>query len=152
MNRFASTLAAASCALALASCGPGATLSNLLPAPLASALSASIPAKDVIVGSKTFDGLEVAAAGYLDLPVCRDSNRPFCHERSATPTIKGAVRSGRIARNMLKAQVRQACAQEFAAGVECTKGIPVASYNTLIAASKTIDDATAAWRAATNRK
>lgn len=111
---------------------------------------ATVPGYTVVAAAQAFDGSELAAAAFLGLPRC-PRNAPLCRPPSATPIIKGAFQSGRIARNELKVQLRAACAADYAANRECTAGIPVASYNTLIAATKTIDDATAAWRAATGK-
>ncbi len=113
--------------------------------------SATVPGYTVVAAAQAFDGSELLAAAYLDLQRCSATSGPVCRVPSATPVIKGAFRSGRLARNKLKALVRQACAAEFAAGQPCNAGIPVASYNTLVAATKTIDDATAAYRAATGK-
>lgn len=112
---------------------------------------ATVPGYTVIAAAQTFDGSQLVAAAYLRLPICRPTSGPACRVRSATSIIKGAFAAGRIARNELKVQLRAACAAEFAARTECTAGIPVASYNTLVAATRTIDDATAAWRAATGK-
>lgn len=113
--------------------------------------TATVSATTVVVAAQSFDGLELVAAAYLDLPSCRAVSGPACRVPSATPIIKGAAKSGRIARNELKAQLRIACAAEYAAGKECTAGIPIASYNTLVAATKTIENATAAYRAVTGK-
>lgn len=114
--------------------------------------TATVPGYTVVAAVQTFDGLELAGAAYLGLPRCTAMSGPACRVPSATPVIKGASRSGRVARSELKAQLRSVCAADFAAGRECSAGIPVASYDTLIAANKTIDDATAAWRIATGKK
>ncbi len=111
----------------------------------------SVPGYTVVAAAQAFDGSELIGAAYLGLPRCTPTSGPACRAPSATPIIKGAFQSGRIARNELKAQVRIACAADFAASRECSAGIPVASYNTLIAATKTINDATAAYRAATGK-
>lgn len=113
--------------------------------------SASVPGYTVVAAAQAFDGSQLVAAAYLGLPRCTATSGPACRAPSATPVIKGAFRSGRIARNELKAQLRAACAADFRAGRECSAGIPVASYNTLVAATRTIDDATAAYRAATGK-
>lgn len=113
--------------------------------------SATVPGYTVVAAAQSFDGSELVAAAYLGLPRCTATSGPFCRVPGATPIIKGAFRSGRIAREELKVQLRAACSADFAAAKECSAGIPVASYNTLIAATKTIDDATAAYRAATGK-
>jgi hypothetical protein len=112
---------------------------------------ATVPGYTVVAAAQAFDASEIAAAAYLGLPRCTATSGPACRIPSATPIIKGAFQSGRIARNELKVQLRAACTAEFNAGQPCSAGIPVASYNTLVAATKTIDDATAAWRAATGK-
>lgn len=111
----------------------------------------TVPGSVVLASAQAFDGAELFGAAYLDLPLCTARSGPACRIRSATPIIKGAFQSGRIARDELKAQLRIACAVEYAADKECTAGIPIANYNTLIAATKTIEDATAAWRMATGK-
>lgn len=113
--------------------------------------NATVPGYTVVAAVQSFDGLELAGAAYLGLPRCTATSGPACRVPSATPIIKGASQSGRVARSELKRQLRAVCAADFAAGRECSAGIPVASYNTLIAANKTIEDSTAAWRAATGR-
>lgn len=112
---------------------------------------ATVPGYAVVAASKTFDGTEVAAAAYLDLPNCARTSSPLCRVSGATPIIKGAFKSGRIARDALKVQLRAACAVDYAAGRECSAGIPVASYNTLVAATKTIEAQIAAYRTATGK-
>ncbi len=113
--------------------------------------SATVPGYTVVAAARAFDGSELLAAAYLGLPRCAATSGPFCRIPSATPVIKGAFQSGRLARDELKVQLRAACAVDFAAGRECSAGIPIASYNTLVAATKTIDEATAAYRAATGK-
>ncbi len=113
--------------------------------------SATVPGYAVVAAAKAFDGLELAGAEYLNLRRCTATSGPVCHVPSATPIIKGASQSGRIARRDLKAQLAQVCAADFAANRECAAGVPVASYNALIAANQSIEDATAAWRAATGK-
>lgn len=112
---------------------------------------ATVPGYMVVIAVKTFDGLELAGAEYLGLRRCTATSGPVCRVPSATPIIKGARNAGRIARRDLKTELAAACAGDFAAARECSAGIPVASYNTLISANKTIEDSTAAWRAATGR-
>lgn len=113
---------------------------------------ASVSAKAVFAIAQSFGAAEIAAANYLRLPRCAPATRPICREPGATPVIKGAARSGRIARDAMKRELRAACAVEFDAGVECEKSIPVANYNTLATAITTISDATAAYRAAVTRQ
>lgn len=110
---------------------------------------ATVPGYTVVAAAQAFDGSELMGAAYLRLQRCTATSGPVCRIPAATPIIKGAFGSGRIARDELKVQLRAACSADFAAGRECSAGIPVASYDTLVAATKTIDDATAAWRAAT---
>lgn len=136
----------ASLALVLAGC-VGKNVTSLI----STVSGATVPGYTVVAAAQAFDGSELIAAAYLRLPRCTAMSGPVCRVPSATPVIKGAFLSGRIARNALKAQVRQACAAEFAASQPCNAGIPVASYDTLVAATKTIDDATAAYRAATGK-
>lgn len=100
-----------------------------------------VSGQTVVVAIQAFDGAQVLATNYLRLPRCTSANRPICREPSARPIIKGAIYSGREARNNLKALLRS----------NAGKSIPVGNYNTLIAATNTIRDATAAYRAATNQ-
>lgn len=116
-----------------------------------SASGATVPGSTVVAAAQAYDGIELVGAAYLGLPRCSPTGGPICRVSSATPIIKGAFGSGRIARNELKVQLRAACGAEYAAQKECAAGIPVASYNTLVAATKTIEDATAAYRAATGK-
>lgn len=113
--------------------------------------NATVPGYTVVAAVQSFDGLELAGAEYLGLRRCTATSGPVCRVPSATPIIKGASQSGRIARTALKGQLMAVCAADFAAGRECSAGIPVGSYNALIAATKTIEDATAAWRVATGK-
>lgn len=146
---FVRTVAVSLLAIALGACSADfARFWQGVGAVTATVTSATVPGYTVIAAAQTFDGAQLAAAAYLRLPLCRGTS-VACRVASATPIIKGAFRSGRIARDELKVQVRTACREDFAARRECTAGIPVASYNTLVAATRTIDDATAAWRMAT---
>lgn len=140
-------IAVISLALALGGC----ELVNDLGAITGEVSGASVSATTVTVAAKSFDSLQLLAASYLGLKICTATNRPICREKAATPIINGAIQSGRIARNALKKQLRTACAAQFAQRVPCTAGIPVASYNTLVAATGAISDATSAYRAATNQ-
>src|SRR6185436_19053369 len=108
-----------------------------------------VPGYTVVAAAQAFDGSQLVAAAYLRLPPCPASRSIGCRVPADTPIIKGAFLSGRIARSELLVQLRAACAAEYAAGAECTAGIPIASYNTLVAATRTIDDVTAAYRSAT---
>lgn len=148
MARAASLLVSIAAALAVASCSTG---SSRLWEGVEAVSSATVSAKTVFVAAQSFGGAELAAATYLGLRRCTEATRPICREPGATPIIKGASQSGRIARDELKAQLRVACAAEFAAGTECDKGIPVASYNTLVRATEAISRATAAYRTATGQ-
>lgn len=134
-------------ALALAGC---AQMKNLWDG-IGAISGTTVSGQTVLIAAKTFDGVEIFATNYLSLRRCASDTRPICRESSATPIIKGAIQSGRIARNNLKTQLRAACAVEFAATQNCTAGIPIVNYNTLVAATNTIKDATAAYRAATNQ-
>lgn len=112
------------------------------------ATSATVSAKTIIVGIQAFDGAELLAANYLRLPSCRTASGPVCREAAATPMIKAVVLSGRRARNTLKAQIRATCAEDLNAGRECSKDIPVVTYNSLVDATESIQSVTAAYRAA----
>lgn len=146
MKKIANIIAAASLAFILAGCA-GTRVGDLI----GTVSGATVPGYTVVAAVQSFDGLQLVGAAYLDLPRCTATSGVACRIPSATPVIKGAAQSGRIARNELKAQVRTACAADFAANRECSAGIPVASYSTLTAATKTIEDATAAYRAATGK-
>lgn len=147
MNRLSTIVAIAAVSLSVAGC---AELSSFWSG-VGVVTGASVPGYQVVAAAQSFDASQLAAASYLRLPTCTALNNIGCHRPADTPIIKGAFLSGRIARNELKVQLRAACATQYAAGQECSTGIPVASYNTLIAATQTIDNATAAYRAATGK-
>lgn len=113
--------------------------------------AATVSSKTVVLGIQAFDGTQIIAASYLRLPICRPTDGPICREREATPVIKQAVAGGRRARNSLKAEIRRVCAADFDAGRECTQGIKAVTYNSLVDASETIKNVTAAYRAATKQ-
>lgn len=147
-HSFRNWIAASSLALVLAGCSGDA---KRLWDGIGAVSSTTVPGYTVVAAAQAFDGAELGAAAYLGLPRCTAASGPACRAPSATPVIKGAFRSGRIARDELKAQLRIACAADFAAARECSAGIPIASYNTLVAATRTIEDAIVAWRAATGK-
>lgn len=152
MKHFASFALAASLAFAVSGCsGDAKRFWDDLGVVSGTVAGATVPGYTVVAAVQSFDGLELVGASYLGLRRCSATSGPLCRVPGATPILKGASQSGRVARATLESQLRAVCAADFAAGRQCTAGIPVASYNTLIAANKTIDDATAAYRAATGK-
>lgn len=147
MKRLSTIVAIVAVSLSIAGC---AELSSFWSG-VGVVTGASVPGYQVVAAAQSFDASELVAAAYLRLPACTAGRALGCHAPSDTPMINGAFRSGRIARDALKVQLRAACSTAYAANQECTAGIPVASYNTLVAATQTIDNATAAYRAATGK-
>lgn len=147
MKRLSTIAAIAAVSLAVTGCAQIASFW----AGVGVVAGATVPGYTVVAAAQSFDASELVAAAYLRLPTCTVSSGPACHRPADTPLIKGAFLSGRIARDELKVQLRAACSTQYAANQECTAGIPVASYNTLVAATQTIDSATAVYRAAIGR-
>lgn len=84
--------------------------------------------KAVIVASNTFDGLEITATKYLQLPACVNGGPIVCRNSVAVAKLVPAIKSGRTARNTLESLL---AANNNAA-------IPVASFNTLQTAISSI--------------
>jgi len=106
-----------------------------------SAISGSgVPPQTIAAAISTFDGLKIVATNYTRLARCRDdgSNRPICRDPAVRVPLRQAVTSGTVARNDLKAFLRQNPNSLGDQGL----------YNALTTASNTISDATAAYRAA----
>ena len=103
---------------------------------------ASVTPEEVTLAASAFDGFEVLATNYNRLRRCDGSNGPVCRDPSVTPVLRAAVRTGRVARNNLKQFLRDHPGQPLG-----TQG----DYDALVAATKTIRDATAAYRTATTQ-
>lgn len=65
---------------------------------------ASVSPTAVIVAANSFDAIEVTATNYLTLPKCPKAT--ICRDPQATKVLIPAIKSGRIARNNLKAFLR----------------------------------------------
>lgn len=98
----------------------------------------SVPPKTVASGIAAFDGLKVSATNYLRLRRCNGANAPICRDPALTGQIDAAIQTGTVARNGLKAFLRQ---HPDSLG-------PQGLYDSLVSATDTIDKATAAYRAA----
>lgn len=97
MKRFLITLSV------LATLGGCAQVNSLYQA--ASKISdASVSPTAVIIAANGFDAIEVTAANYLTLPRCPKVT--VCRDPQATKVLIPAIKSGRIARNNLKAFLR----------------------------------------------
>lgn len=128
-------------ALCVASCAKIREDWEAVHAAITSAADAVVEPKVVEVAAETFDATEVLATNYLRLKRCTPAIRPICREPSMTPVIKGAIISGRDARNRLEAFLEQH------PGALGSQGL----VDALKLATETIRNATAAWRAATGR-
>ncbi len=87
---------------------------------------------------ETFNGFETSADGYLRLAPCVSGGSAVCRNPAAVKAIVAAVRTGRTARNAV------------VAALHSTNGaaIPVASYDTLSAAVRTLQSAYANYQIA----
>lgn len=83
--------------------------------------SPTMSPQTAVVAVNTFDALEVAATGYLQLPACSATVTIACRQATAVRTIVPAIRLGRTARNVIEAAL-------ISAG---GGAIPLVSYNTL---------------------
>ena len=118
-------------ALGLTACGPPLSV-------IQSASEVTIPAQPVVLAISAFDGVKITATNYLRLVRCNGSNGPICRDPIVTKSVIAAVDAGTIARNNLKAFMRS---HKNELGL---KG----DYDALVAATSTIQDSTAAYRAA----
>lgn len=103
--------------------------------------TATVPADAVIVARVAFNSAQSLATNYLRLRRCTGSNGPICRDQALTVRIGNAVLSGRQARNEL-AQLMRA---------NPGGSVPVANYETMVAATNVINDLTAGYKAATGR-
>lgn len=99
---------------------------------------ASVSPQAVVLAASTFDAFEVTATNYLRLRKCTDTNRPVCRDPAVTPTVIGAVRSGRVARNNLKQFLRDHPGQLG----------PQGDYDALVAATQTLRGALSEYQSA----
>lgn len=104
-----------------------------------SVINSALTPKDVVIAASAYDVVAVTATNYQRLPRCNGSNGPVCRDPAARKKIDAAIYAGRAARNNLKAYLRAH------PGVTT---VQLADYDTLVAATKTLQDATAAYRAA----
>ena len=103
------------------------------------ATSASVPAQYAVAAANSFDAIEAVATGYLQLPPCGGSV-VTCRNAAVVAKIIPAVRSGRVARNVIE-------------GLLSASGgaaIPVASYNTLEASIATLQGIYAQYNVSAN--
>ena len=130
--------------LGLATAGCAGTLQtlqddyNAVTSAISSAASSEATPKAVAVAISSFDAIKITATNYTRLPRCNGTNGPICRDPALRVKIKQAVAAGTVARNNLKAFLRQNPKSFADAGL----------YNTLLAAKQTLTDATAAYRAA----
>lgn len=111
---------------------------NAVSSAISSAASSEASPKAVAVAISSFDAIKITATNYTRLPRCNGTNGPICRDPALRVKIKQAVAAGTVARNNLKAFLRQN-PKSFA---------DVGLYNSLLAARQTLSDATAAYRAA----
>lgn len=84
--------------------------------------------QDVYVAANTFDGLELAAKNYDQLPLCSANVSFACRTSAGVKTVGKAVRAGRSARNQLEGYVT----------ANPGKLVPIANYTALTTAINTI--------------
>ncbi|SRR5579883_1916134 len=115
-------LLAAALTLALSGCAEFQKAYNAL-------TGATISPSTVYIAANAFDAVEQTATNYLKLPACSGSSGPVCRSAAAVKAIVPAVRSGRIARNQLEAQIN-------ASG----GGAPISTslYQTLVGATNSL--------------
>lgn len=111
---------------------------NAVSSAISSAASSEATPKVVAVAISSFDAIKITATNYTRLPRCTGVNGPICRDPALRVKIKQAVAAGTVARNNLKAFLRQNPKSLADAGL----------YNSLLAAKQTLTDATAAYRAA----
>ena len=111
---------------------------NAVASAVSSTVSSEATPKAVAVAISSFDAIKITATNYTRLPRCNGTNGPICRDPALRVKIKQAVAAGTVARNNLKAFLRQNPKSLADAGL----------YNSLLAAKQTLTDATAAYRAA----
>ena len=140
MKHIARLAAVAFFALSLAGCaGTLAKVDSFVSSVSSTVSSVAVTPKDVVIAASAYDVVAVTATNYQRLRRCTGSNGPACRDPALRKKIDAAVYAGRAARNNLKAYLRAH------PGVTTVK---LADYDTLVAATKTLQDATAAYRAA----
>lgn len=100
--------------------------------------SASVSPKAVVVAASAYDVAEITATNYTRLRRCTGTNGPVCRDPALRTKIDGAIYAGRVARNNLKAFLRAHPGQLG----------PQGDYDALVAATSTLNQATAVYRAA----
>lgn len=142
MRRLASILLVVSLAFTVGGCA--AELAKLKAGyqaaqnAIMSPLAGEIAPKAALAAVSTFDGLEVIATRWWRLPRCTGTNGPLCRDPAYGDRIDAAVMSGRSARNNIKAFIKD----------HRGAAVPSTLYDVIIAANTTINEATAAYRAA----
>lgn len=91
----------------------------------------------VVLARNAFNAAEVAATGYTNLRRCTGSNGPICRDPAVRAKLKAWVLAGRAARNDLTRFMRDH------PGELGPKGL----YDSLVAATATINDLIATYRA-----
>lgn len=101
--------------------------------------SVAVTPREVVIAMSAYDVEAVLATNYQRGVRCDGSNGPICRDPAWRVRIDQAILSGRVARNNLKAYLK-----EHPGVTE----IRLADYDTLKAATETLSQATATWRAA----
>lgn len=100
--------------------------------------TATISQNSVIIARVSFNSAQALATNYLRAKRCDGSNGPLCRDPALTVRIGNAVHSGRDARNAVTAFMKRN------PGV----AVPISNYDAMTTATSTINDLTAAYRAA----
>lgn len=121
-------------ALALGSCAAYNGFTTLL--------GTTVSPQVALVAANSFDALETAATGYLQLPKCGTGATLACKTAAAQAAIVPAVKTGRVARDQVESALAAANGGP----------IPVADYNTLNAAIATLQAVDANYNIPTTAK
>ena len=135
---FSRLAVAAVLAISLAGCAGTLDKIDSFVSSATSVVNSAVTPKDVVIAASAYD-VAVTATNYQRLRRCNGSNGPVCRDPALRKKIDAAVYAGRAARNNLKAYLRAN------PGITTVR---LADYDTLVAATKTLQDATAAYRAA----
>ena len=136
---FSRLAVAAVLAISLAGCAGTLDKIDSFVSSATSVVNSAVTPKDVVIAASAYDVVAVTATNYQRLRRCTGSNGPACRDPALRKKIDAAVYAGRAARNNLKAYLRAN------PGITTVR---LADYDTLVAATKTLQDATAAYRAA----
>ena len=136
---FSRLAVAAVLAISLAGCAGTLDKIDSFVSSATSVVNSAVTPKDVVIAASAYDVVAVTATNYQRLRRCNGSNGPVCRDPALRKKIDAAVYAGRAARNNLKAYLRAN------PGITTVR---LADYDTLVAATKTLQDATAAYRAA----